>query len=563
MISHIPRHSARRSCARIARATLGMGVLACALLLGPTNALAATTFQVTAGGKAFAYTLPGSSAVTLKWTPGAATASAWLTSASSSGLTRKLEASSATFGTPSSSTPSVAVDPSKTYQTIDGFGGALTDSAASVISGSSKHDEIMNALFGSTGARFTFTRLPVGASDFAATSTFHSYDDMPAGQTDPTLAHFSIAHDESYIIPLLRKAQSLSPSLKVLATPWSAPGWMKIGSTFAGTCNGSANYLQNALYPAYAKYLTKFVTAYKADGVPIYMMSLQNEPHNCNSTYPTMNMEPGDESDLAAQLRPTLDAAGLTSVKLLGWDHNWVEADGSPTTYPQQAMHCSGGHANSPIDAAGYHAYGGESQLAAVQTKFHNDCAGKDIYFTEASGVTSATNTAANLVYTFTNALIGPIRNWARASTYWNLALNASNGPHQGGCGTCTGMVTVKSDGSYDLNETYYYWEQFSKFVDPGAVRIDSTNPSDGSLQTVAFKNPDGSIVLVAMNPAGPDAATTTPPASTCSGNPFAWLTGCSSTAPTPTPAPAPAPAPTPPATTCTGNPFAWLFGGC
>jgi glucosylceramidase len=113
-------------------------------------------------------------------------------------------------------------------------------------------------------------------------------------------------------------------------------------------------------------------------------------------------------------------------------------------------------------------------------------------------------------------------------------------------------MVTVKADGSYVLNETYYYWKHFSKFVDPGAVRIDSTDPADGSLLTAAFRNPDGSTVLVAANPASPD-----PPPPVCADNPFAWLFGgCGSNPP-------PAPPPPPPPPSCTGNPFAWLWGGC
>jgi glucosylceramidase len=541
--------------ARIARA-LAFAALLLAGPLVPAAAFGASTFQATIDGRALSYTLPGSSVVTLKWAPGAATADAWLTSASASALTRKLEASTVVFGLPASGQPTIALDPGTRFQTMDGFGGAMTDSSAWLIAASPQRGQIMSDLFAASGARFTYTRLPVGASDFAATPQFRSYDDMPAGQADPTLARFSIAHDEAYIIPLLKQARQLSPAMKIVAAPWSAPGWMKNGGTFFGDdCSGNANYLKTALYPTYAQYLTKFVTAYGLLGVPIQMLSLQNEPRSCGAGAPTMSMEPADQANLAAQLRPALDAAGHAAVKLMAWDHNWVEPNGAPTTYPQQALNCSGGTSNSPIDAVGYHDYGGEAQLAAVQAKFHADCAGKDIYFTEASGFASATNTAANLAFVFRNVLIGPIRNWTRASLYWNLALDENHGPHQGGCAICTGMVTVKADGSYVLNETYYYWKHFSKFVDPGAVRIDSTDPADGSLLTAAFRNPDGTTVLVAANPASPDPPPPPPPV--CADNPFAWLFGgCGSNPP-------PAPPPPPPPPSCTGNPFAWLWGGC
>lgn len=547
MISRSSRRSPRRAAARIAC------LLAVASLLAPAGAAAATTFQATVDGRALSYTLPGSSVVTLKWTPGAASADAWLTTASSSALTRKLEASTATFRAPAATAPTIALDPGRTFQTMDGFGGAMTDSSAFLIAASPKRNQLMSDLFAPSGARFTYTRLPIGASDFAATPQFHSYDDMPAGLTDPTLARFSVAHDEAYIIPLLKQARQLSPAMKIVAAPWSAPGWMKNGGTFFGDdCSGNANYLKTALYPTYANYLTKFVTAYGARGVPIDMLSLQNEPRNCGAGAPTMSMEPADQARLAGLLRPALDAAGQRGVRLMAWDHNWIEADGSPTTYPQQALGCSGGKVDSPIDAVGYHDYGGESHLGAVQTKFHDDCPGKDIYFTEASGFASATNTAANLAFVFRNVLIGPIRHWTRGSMYWNLALDEKHGPVQGGCQVCTGMVTVKADGSYDLNETYYYWKHFSKFVDPGAVRIDSRDPADGSLLTAAFRNPDGSTVLVAANPASPD-----PPPAKCTDNLFAVLFGgCGSNPPPPPPPP-------PPPKTCTGNPLAWLWGGC
>ena len=176
------------------------------------------------------------------------------------------------------------------------------------------------------------------------------------------------------------------------------------------------------------------------------MVSMQNGPSNCNAGSPTMNMAPADEATFSKSLRTALDQAGYTSTKILAFDHNWSDDDGAPTDYPQQALNCLTGQPSTAVDAVGFHSYGGQNLLSHVQSAVHSECAGKDIYFTEATGFFGAPNTAANLVFAMRYNLIGPVRNWARASTYWNLALNESSGPHSGGCGDCRGMVTVKSD---------------------------------------------------------------------------------------------------------------------
>lgn len=492
--------------ALVAGSALLAAVLFGGALAGPRAAGAQSgdyTFEVRSGGQAFRATLPANSVATFKWTQGGASAGAWLTTpkASGTGLVKALEPSTIALGAPASAAKVIDVDPGERHQAIDGFGGALTDSSAKLIAASPKRAAIMDDLFASSGARFTFVRLPMGATDFVADGSFQSYDDMPGTQTDPQLEHFSIAHDTVATIPLLKQARTLSPSLKLLATPWSAPAWMKFANTFDGTCTANGNYLRNEFYGAYASYFAKFVHAYQVThGLPIHMVSMQNEPRNCNSTYPTMNMEPGDQAAFSRDLRTALDGAGFGATRILAWDHNWIDGDGSATRFPQQALECAGGRARAPIDAVGFHSYGGETLLAGVQTAFQQACEGTDIYFTEATGFFGAPNTASNLVYAMRYNLIGPIRNGARASTYWNLALDERSGPHRGGCGDCRGMITVKDDGTYAVNEDYVYWKHFSKHVDPGAVRIGSTDLGQGAIETVAFRNPDQTIVLVALH---------------------------------------------------------------
>ncbi len=481
-------------------AVLGGGAaMTGAVTAGSSQPAGTVTIQVRSAGAGFSYALPPSSVATFKWTPGSTAVSIWRTTAvaSGTGLTAKLAPTSATFGAQTTQAPAIDVNPVVTYQRIDGFGGALTDSSASLIAASPQRMQIMTGLFGATGARFDFARLPMGASDFIAQATTGSYDDLASG-TDPNLDKFSVAHDATATIPLLQQARRLSPQLKLLSTPWSAPGWMKFGGSLDGICAGNANFLQNRFYAAYASYFVKYVQAYENKyGLPIYMVSLQNEPETCNSTYPTMNMTPTDEATFAVALRSALDASGLGAVKILGYDGNW--ADGSLTTYPQQLVGVSA-PGRAAIAAVGYHCYGGDP---SAQTAFHAADPGTAIYFTECTGGAWSTGTAANLVWEVRNNLIEPLRDWAQASTYFNLALDPSDGPHVGGCTNCRGMLTIdNAHGTYAENEDYYYWAQFSKFVDPGATRIDSPDLGTGSIQTVAFRNPDGSIVLVALNPA-------------------------------------------------------------
>ena len=413
------------------------------------------------------------------------------------------------FGPQTSQQPRIAVDPRTRYQTIQGFGAAMTDSSAYLIYHSPERAQIMDDLFGRAGAGFGFLRLPMGASDLSLSN--YSYDDMPPGQTDPALTHFSVAHDTAYIIPVLQQALSLNPALKIDATPWSAPAWMKNGDTYVGDCSGTENYLNPSYYSAYAEYYAKFVSAYSGSyGIPIYMVSMQNEPQNCSTGYATMNLDATgpnpNEATFATYLRSALDRAGYGGVKILGYDHNWYGPNGKPTAYPRALMAANG----ADVDAIGYHCYStpsGVSDPYDVQTTFHDAYPGTPIFFTECTGGSWAPNQAGNLTWEALNNIIGPMRNWAEASDYWGIALDPRSGPNvgnaNGGCTTCRGMVTVdNASGTFTLNEDYYAWAQFSKFIQPGAVRIYSPDLESTDLPNIAFRNPNGSITLVVLNDA-------------------------------------------------------------
>ncbi|WP_188889076.1 S-layer homology domain-containing protein [Paenibacillus radicis (ex Gao et al. 2016)] len=382
----------------------------------------------------------------------------------------------------------VNVDEQTTYQSIDGFGGSLTDSSAWLIHG--MEDEarsvLMNKLFGRTdeGIGMSYVRLPMGASDFAR--SIYTYNDIPAGETDLNLERFSIEHDSAYIIPVLKEALAINPQLKIMASPWSAPAWMKDnGSLIMGK-------LKLEYYGVYADYFVKFIQAYEAEGIPIDAITLQNEPHHEAANYPGMRMEPEDQAELVKHLGPAFEAAGITT-KILVWDHNWDEPD-----YPIEILNDP--EAKKYIAGSAFHGYAGKVENQAQVHDLHPD---KDIYFTESSGGEFAPDFGSNVAWDVQNLIIGATRNWAKTSLKWNIALNNEHGPRVGGCADCRGIVTIdEGTGSVKYNEEYYAYGQASKFVLPGAVRIKSNTYGAGSIEDVAYRNPDGSKVLLVLNSA-------------------------------------------------------------
>jgi glucosylceramidase len=423
--------------------------------------------------------------------PGAAHAasgpavSVWETTTSQSQLLAPQ--AGATFGTGNgSASQTITINPSTTYQSMTGFGASFTDSSAWLVANSPLRSQIMTKLFDpANGIGLDFLRQPIGASDFSL--SLFSYDDMPSGQTDPTLAHFSIAHDNAYILPVLQQALSLNPHITIMATPWSPPGWMKSSGSMIGGSLASGDY------QVFADYLTKFVQAYDAAGVPISLITPQNEPEYSPSNYPGATLTGSQEASLIGNnLGPDLQKAGL-GTKIIAYDHNWND-----TAFPETVL---GNSTAGPYTAGvAWHCYAGDP---SAQTTVHNAYPSKDTYFTECSGTQSsnpANTFADSLDWQTENLIIDATRNWAKTVATWNMALNPSGGPSMN-CTTCTGVVTVdNSAGTATYNAEYYVLGQASKFVKPGAVRIDSNTFGSGNLQDVAFQNPDGSDALIALN---------------------------------------------------------------
>lgn len=385
----------------------------------------------------------------------------------------------------------IAVNENQADQQIDGFGASLTDGSAWLIShkmSKSQQDALMQALFSPTrGIGLDFLRQPMGASDLTAPSSGeYSYDDMPPGQTDPNLTHFSIQHDEAYIIPLLKQALRINPNLKILATPWSPPGWMKsTDSMEGGTLNADA-------YAPYANYFVDFIQAYQAQGIPIYAVTVQNEPLYQPVGYPGMSFPADQEANFIANYLAPAFAQHHITTKILGYDHNW-----DTPSYPTTLL--SNSSANAALAGTAWHCYAGAVE---AQAQVHDAYPSQGTYETECAGGQWEEN---NGLPGTANLLISATRNWSQTVVRWGLALDANGEPNLGtgaACTQCRGTVTIDdSTGKVTYNGDYYALGQASKFLQPGAVRIDSSAGSNG-VSDVAFKNPDGSKVLVVYNSA-------------------------------------------------------------
>lgn len=379
----------------------------------------------------------------------------------------------------------ITIDESDTAQTIEGFGGALTGSSAFLLK---DNTEALNDLFSEQGIRLTYTRLTVGSSDFNRNGSY-TYNEIASGE-DLNLEQFSVDEDftdNNPVIPVAQNILSINSAMKFKAAPWTAPRWMKDNNSYNG---GS---LQSQYFGVYANYLVKYLEAYSDNGIDIDAISCQNEPLFETNAYPTMFMSAADQVDfIGNHFGPALAAAGVNPI-IIGYDHNFRES--ADPNYPTALL--SDPLVSSFTNSIGFHAYAGQpSELDALNAAFPD----VDIYFTEQSGIQNAGTTFQGEIDFFIKTIfMGTIRRGSKNILLWNLALDGNGGPQNGGCQVCRGILTVDSNGNYDKNVDYYILGHFSKYVDPGAQVI-QTNALQGILENVAFKNPDGSKVLVVYN---------------------------------------------------------------
>lgn len=407
----------------------------------------------------------------------------WITNPGRGVLFRSYK-SVAFFSDDQNSYQNIAIDPSVTYQTIDGFGNCLTGGSAIVLNkmAPAERSALLNELFSTeaNGIGISYLRISIGASDLS--DRVFSYDDLPEGETDTDMLKFSLDAEKTDLIPVLKEILAINPSVKILGSPWSAPLWMKTAYSSIG---GS---LKKEYFDAYAKYFVKYIQGMKKEGITIDAITIQNEPLYAGNN-PSMYMSAEDQALFISQnLGPAFVAAGITT-KIIAYDHN-----ASNPEYPIAVL--GNTDAAKYVDGSAFHLYGGPvTALSSV----HNAFPDKNIYFTE-QWVGAPGNLAGDLKWHVENLIIGATRNWSKNVLEWNLASDPYYKPHtDGGCDQCLGTVTINGN-SFSRNPAYYILAHSAKLVRPGSERIESgLSPY---LPNVAFITPEGKKVVIVVNTA-------------------------------------------------------------
>lgn len=418
------------------------------------------------------------------------TVAQWLTTADRAQLLTE-QAEHAPLQPRDTQTKTIEIRDEAKEQSIDGFGFALTGGSAQLIHAmdpAARH-KLLEEIFGRGPGQdgVSYLRVSIGASDM--NDHVFTYDDTPAGTTDPALQHFTLAEDEKDLIPVLREILTISPRLPILASPWTAPSWMKTNGAPKG------GHLKPEFYGVYAQYFVRYLQAMQAHGIPVAAITMQNEPLNPKNT-PSMVLDATEEGAfLRDALGPALRSAGLTQHVIL-FDHNCNHPD-----YPISIL--DDPKARVFADGSGFHLY--EGDISALST-VHDAYPQKNLYFTEQMVIEEKRDGVLRPVADpVARVVIGAMRNWSRNVLLWNLAADPSFGPHtpDGGCPICQGAITIDSSQApghqVTRNIAFYTIAHASRFVPPGSVRVDSTE-ADADLANVAWRTPGGGHVLLVTN---------------------------------------------------------------
>jgi len=377
----------------------------------------------------------------------------------------------------------IKVDAGKTFQTMEGFGYGLTGGSAQLIHALPKAQRtaLLKEIFGQSEADLgvSYIRISIGASDLDA--EVFSYSDLPKGETDSTLTHFSLSKDTLHLIPILKEVLAINPSLKIMASPWSPPVWMKTNAISMG------GHLLKKYYATYANYFVKYISAMEANGIQLHSITMQNEPEHGGNN-PSLLMDATEQTVfLRYYLGPQLKAAKI-NIEVVLFDHN---AD--HPNYPIAILNDA--KAKSFAAATAFHLYLGKEEALSEVHALHPD---KKIYFTEQwTGAKGSFD--GDFLWHLEHIVIGTIQNWSSVVLEWNLANNAKFEPHTPlGCTECKGAFTIQ-DGIINRNVSYYIIGQIAKFIKPGAIRTLSS-VSDASLATISFNLKNGKKAILILN---------------------------------------------------------------
>ncbi|MEW2523033.1 RICIN domain-containing protein [Actinacidiphila alni] len=380
----------------------------------------------------------------------------------------------------------ITADTATRYQSVLGVGSSLEESTIynlSRMSPAARTAALHKLVDPVTGAGFNIARIPLGTSDFTSRQ-FYTYDD---GAADPTLSRFSIQKDIDYhIVSVLKEARAINPDLLLFGSVWSPPAWMKANNSLIG------GTLPDSNIPVLATYLRKAVTAYAGQGLPLYAVTMQNEPLFSPPDYPGMKLTADQERRIATALRGELNANGASATKIWAFDHNF--GDGPAYAAGVLGNPGSPSSAFTSVDGVAFHDYGGDpTAMSQVKSAYP----AKDVAMTERA--VWGTSGADRIVQYF--------RNQSIMYEDWVTMLDQNRSPEQwSGAPDPTMFVqSPNSPDTYWALPEYYIIGQFSKFVARGATRVQTNNGTSGSVTNVAFRNPDGSLVTVVVNQTGAD----------------------------------------------------------
>ena len=406
----------------------------------------------------------------------------WVTRDANS-LLQPMQPVSFSGSVPQDALPTIEIDDSRAFQPIEGFGFSLTGGSAYLLAGLAAADraDLLQELFGLTDASVGLSclRLSVGASDLGWRA--YSYWDLEPGTADPDLAHFNLATCDPEVVPVLQQILRINPDVKIIASPWSAPSWMKSNGSFV------AGSLKPEYYSAYARYLVKYVETMRGHGIHVSAMTPQNEPQNPRNE-PSMVMTATEQAEfIKGFLGPEL-RKGAPETEILCWDHNCDGAD-----YPLTVL--GDAEARAYIGGVAWHLYNGSPEaMSQVRAQYPE----KKVYFTE-QWVSAHDDFMGALRWHTKNIVIGTLRNWSRTALEWNLASDPEYALHTpGGAVGALGGVTVGA--TIKRNAGYYLMAHSARFIRPGAVRVYSSEVD--RLPNVTCLTPDSRMVMVVMNDA-------------------------------------------------------------
>ena len=403
-------------------------------------------------------------------------------------MARKASLTAEPMAQPDEHVPTIMLDRARSFQTIVGIGGALTDASAETFSKlpPERREEVLTALFDSTrGNGFTLCRTHIHSCDFSSES--YSYSEVPG---DTALEQFSIERDLKHKIPFIRAAAARAGTgFRLFASPWSPPAWMK---TNGNMLQGGA--LRPEYRQAWADYFVRFVREYERAGVPVWGLTVQNEPMAVQ-TWESCIFTAEEERDFVKYyLGPTLAGTGLSRLKLMIWDHN------RGIMYQRAAAVFNDPEASKYVWGTGFHWYVGDhfDNVRLVREAFPD----KELVFTEGTEATFHPDSLLEWKWgeTFGRSMIMDLNNGSAGWVAWNVLLDERGGPNHVGNFCMAPIIADTRTGNLTYMNSYQYIGHFSRFIRPGARRIIASSNCDPLLAT-AFANTNGTIAVVVMNP--------------------------------------------------------------